>query len=189
MCTFETTSSLKCLVEHCQNVHKWKPRPCDEDNCNYVAFSQQSYSSHKTRFHFKLRSFAPKAFPCTWEKCKSSFKCHHDLLKHLKVHNNDLLDCVFCPFRTDREFEMRAHYRLHFKILDFKCEICDKTFCSKGRLNHHYSLRHETEVFTCHICKSYTGIKNLLQAHIKHRHNCFTKWNDATKTFDTFSRE
>ena len=188
-CTFEIPASLHCLVDHCQKVHDWKEIPCSSDNCNYVAYSDTSIASHHTRFHSKHRSFARKEFPCTWKNCKSSFTYNADLLKHLRIHTNSLLACVFCPYRTNRDFEMKSHYRSHFKMFDFKCENCDRIFVSRKHLNNHFTTKHSDENYTCHICKAYTGPRPHLQDHIKYRHKFLTKWNEATKTFDTFCRE
>ena len=188
-CNFEAVSSLNCLAEHCREVHKWKEVPCSFDNCNFVAYSDSSNSAHRVFFHSKHRSFAPKSFPCNWVNCKSTFSFSSGLKKHMRIHTNNLLECVFCPYRTNEVTELKNHYRSHFKMCLFKCQICNRKYISKKELNDHFAHNHSEDNHTCHICKVFSGTRKKLQRHIKNTHKLLTKWNDTNKTFDTFSRE
>ena len=181
-------SSLNCLVDHCRKVHQWKEVPCSFKNCNFVAYSHGILKSHQSSFHSKHRSFAPKKFPCNWPSCKSSFESHASLEVHMRIHKNNLFECVFCPYRTGQSGDLKSHCRLHFKMFDFKCNYCDKAFVSKKRLDEHFSDSHSDESHTCHICKKYSGAKHMLAHHLRDRHKLFTKWNESSKTFETFSR-
>ena len=187
-CNFEVVSSYNCLFDHCRNVHEWEEIACSFENCNFVAYNARALRSHKSHFHSKHRSFAPKKFPCHWKRCKSSFKSNAALETHMKIHKNELFECVFCPFRTGQSGELTSHCRLHFKMFDFKCNYCDKIFVTKKRLNDHFSVTHSDENHTCHICKKYSGTKQKLQQHIRENHKFLTKWNESKKTFETFSR-
>ena len=187
-CTFETASSLNCLYDHCRQVHKWQETPCSFKNCNFVAYNNQCYESHQTKFHADHKTYASNAYPCTWKNCDSTFIEMSKLERHMKIHTNNLLQCVFCPYRTNQQVVMTNHYRFHFNMYDLKCDYCDTKFVTQSHLNFHVSDRHSDESHTCHICKSYSGSRHQLRAHIKHRHNLLTKWNVAKKAFDTFKR-
>ena len=187
-CTYETASFLKCLVEHCQKVHNWKEIPCQFDNCNFVAYNVRTLAAHQTFFHSKHRSFSSKDFSCNWVNCNSSFPSQANLQKHIRIHTNNLLECDFCPYRTNEIAEFKNHCRLHFKMFNYKCEYCEKRFVSKKQLNDHFGQYHTEETFTCHICKAYSDNRKKLQKHIVLTHNLLTRWNDDKKMFDTFSR-
>ena len=188
-CHFEAPSTSKSLVEHCQKIHGWKPIPCSFENCNFVAYSKGSSAIHRAGFHSKYRDFADKEFRCTWMNCKSSFRFHSLLQVHLRIHTNNLLECVFCPYRTNQPSEMKNHYRFHFQVFDLKCDYCDKKFVSLKYLNRHHSDMHSDKSFTCHICKKYTGPRFILQRHILTKHNLWSKWNDTKQSFETYPRE
>ena len=185
-CTFEATSSLNCLVDHCQKAHNWKEIPCTFDGCYFVAYNTKSLTAHKAGFHSQYRSFIDREFPCTWKDCKSSFCNHRNLEIHRRIHTNGLSNCVFCPYRTNQGCDMKSHYRFHFKMYDLKCDYCDKKFISKKTLNHHYSIEHSEINYSCHICNKYSGPRSLLQDHIKNSHKLSSRWNKALNIFDTF---
>ena len=188
-CSFETSSTSNCLVEHCQKVHAWRAIPCSFENCYFVAYNSGSSALHKASFHSKHRGYASKDFPCDWKKCKSSFRFNSQLEVHKRIHRNELLQCVFCPYRTNQESHLQQHYRLHFKMFDLKCSFCEKNFVSRSFLNRHYRREHSEETYTCQICSKYTGNRLNLQRHILEQHKLFSKWNEAEKTFQTFSRD
>ena len=177
------------MVEHCQTVHNWKEVPCSSDNCNFVAYNDESAASHRVLFHSKHRTFARKKFPCNLKNCRSSFDFNAGLETHMRIHNNDLLECAFCPYRTVQGEGLKSHCRLHFKMFDFKCDYCYRLFVTTKRLNDHISQFHSEENYTCHICKKSPFSRKGLQKHIRNIHNLLTEWNDATKAFETFSRD
>ena len=177
------------MVEHCQKVHKWKEFPCSFENCNFVAYNSQSSTAHRAGFHSNHRVFTDKEFPCTWKDCKSSFSKHSNLKNHIRIHTNSLLQCVFCPYRTNQGGDLKCHYRVHFKMYDLNCEYCEKKFVSKKYLNLHYSTEHSKDIYTCHICKKYTSNRRLLQSHIRKNHKLLSVWNSQKEIFDTFTRE
>ena len=180
---------MNCLVDHCQRVHKWREIPCTSENCNFVAYNNKSSTSHKASFHSKHRQSTNREFQCNWKNCKTSFTSNYDLQRHLRIHTNNLSQCVFCPYRTNLGDDMKCHYRFHFKMYEEKCDYCDKKFISKKYLNSHYKNEHSSEKYTCHICTNFTGSRNLLQIHMIRSHNLLSRWNEAKKMLETFSRD
>ena len=162
--------------------------PCSLEFCNFVGYNSESCKTHQAKFHAKHRTYVSNAFPCTWKNCHSTFTDAFRLERHMKVHTNNLIQCVFYPYRTTHQISMKNHYRFHFNMYDLKCDYCDKKFVTQSHLNFHVNDRHSEGNHSCHICKSYSGSRHQLRAHIKHRHNLLTKWNVAKKAFDTFKR-
>ena len=186
------SSSFNCLVDHCKSVHKWKDIACKIDGCNFVAYNNRCYHSHKTAVHHRGKSFARsrKHFSCTWEKCNASFNRQGQLDAHMRIHLNNLYKCSFCPYRSACDFQLKTHYRLHYGILDYQCEFCHKYFVTIGHLQLHVDGTHNREhIISCPKCDSYQGPRRLLQNHIRKVHKLFSKWDSASKTLETFERQ
>ena len=188
-CKFETVAALDCLVDHCVNSHRWKDSPCSFPGCNFVSYSSRTALSHRTRFHSKHRVFSLKDFPCLWSNCVSSFPNQSLLKKHMRIHNNELLKCTFCPYRTAMECHLKDHYRTHYKIFDFKCEFCEKSFVATHLLQQHTDMAHsKDEDMSCEICNKFTGPRGRLQRHIRQVHNLLSRWNETERSLQTFER-
>lgn len=50
-CKYKTKHSKHCLDNHMREFHGWADFPCNEDECEYVAYSKRCLAFHKTRFH------------------------------------------------------------------------------------------------------------------------------------------
>ena len=106
----------------------------------------------------------------------------------MRVHANELLQCVFCPYRTPRDDELNLHYRFHYKIFEYKCDLCEKSYIDALRLNQHQKDMHKIgEVFKCHLCE-YASTKANLQRHYRNKHKLASQWNKVKKRFDTFEK-
>ena len=186
-CKFETSASYACLVDHCQKVHDWRDIPCSSKYCNFVAYNSKSSLFHKNSFHSKHKTHCPREYNCTWKECKSSFICRTLLEKHERIHTNDLLQCVYCPYRTNETYDLANHYRVHYKVFNFKCELCEKTFVNRKGLKFHHVLVHEEDKYTCHICKKYTETRFKVQSHIRMVHKLLCRWNEKENKIETFS--
>ena len=176
------------MVEHCTNVHDFKPMPCTFSNCNFVAFNHTSHAQHISKFHSKHKVYANNLFQCSVKGCERSFGSRFGLEIHVRVHQNDLLPCVFCPFRTTKDSDLSLHYRSHYKIRDFSCDICGKTFLRASTLLLHEENFHQKgEVFECQFC-GFTSTRMRLQKHLKNKHNMSSHFNKVTKSYDTFEK-
>ena len=110
-------------------------------------------------------------YKCPKPGCKSSFEREGKLQDHLRIHNNDLRPCMYCPYRYNVDAHYQRHLKTHFKILDFKCDQCDATFPSLGYLNYHFERKHEGLTYSCLICNTYeTASKNAAEKHLRKKH-------------------
>ena len=188
-CKFEPVTMLNCLVDHCRTVHKWHDAACDYEGCQFVAYNILSLRTHKTIFHSKHKQFVPRDYPCCWKGCLSSFKDSYLRDVHMRIHSNQLHGCSFCPYRTNEEAGLRDHYRVHYQIRNFKCEVCGHAFVNRGSLTQHVEEKHTLErVITCHICNGYTSTRKNVQKHLTRVHNLLSRWNDREKKLETFER-
>ena len=187
-CDFEIDSKLNCLVDHCKIEHDFKPLPCSYSNCNFVAFNHRGYAQHLSKFHSKHKVYSGNLFSCPYPGCRTTFERQHNLDVHVRVHENNLFSCVFCPYRTAVQKDFADHYRSHYKIFDYKCDLCKKSFVKTSALLFHLENVHKKgEVLKCHYC-DYTGTKMKLQMHFRNKHNMACQYNKVTKTYDTFKR-
>ena len=182
-CAFETTLASDCLFQHCRDEHDWGEYPCAHDNCKYVAFSATNLKQHSSHFHSLYKKHKFQGFACTCAGCKATFAEHHKLLQHMKIHDNDVVSCVFCPYRNAEPVALIRHQRLHFNSRDYKCIICETGFTTQSALNSHIELRHSDETAKCPLCK-FTAPKMQVGKHLLRLHKLYgTRWDKEKGVF------
>ena len=114
------------------------------------------------RMH-KKRDEGTAILKCPKPNCQSSFDNQWKFDFHLRIHDNDLENCQYCPFRYTFENHYAAHLRKHFGITDYKCDQCGRFFSKRYKLKNHIEMTHEKKhIFNCDLCdKSYNCISNL----------------------------
>ena len=133
------------------------------------------------RMH-KKRDGGTAVLKCPKPNCQSSFGNQWKFDTHLRIHDNNLENCQYCPFRYAYENNYAAHLRKHFGITDYKCDQCDKEFNTEAQLKSHYGL-HEGIIRSCLICNEYEAkqIKTIAK-HLKKKHpktlGNLTRWVD-----------
>ena len=187
-CKFEAPAKLGSLVDHCKNIHKFRDIPCTFSNCNFVAFNHAGYAFHTSTFHSKNRVFSGNEFKCPYKDCRSVFTRKINLERHVRVHENNLHACIFCPYRTASEQDIADHYRSHYKIRDYKCALCESSFVKLNSLRvHEENFHRKGEIFHCQFC-DYTGTRKTLQVHLRSKHKMSSQFNKVTKSYDTFEK-
>ena len=151
-CDYSTKIDNEELTNHLINVHKYGEYNCDDPHCDYVGYSKKALIRHK-KMHIAI---ANKSFwiKCPKPSCEQTLANQTQLTNHLRVHNNDLDSCQYCPYRYVRHDHYHTHLKQHFRITDFKCDQCNKEFSTLAKLNAHYGL-HEGIIYCCLICNSY----------------------------------
>ena len=74
----------------------------------------------------------------------------------MRIHDNDLDLCQYCPYRYEKPSNYTTHLKKHFGIEDFACDHCDKKFPTVTQLNLHHE-QHEGIIYYCLICIEYEG--------------------------------
>ena len=109
-------------------------------------------------------------YKCLKPNCQSTFKRQGLLNTHMRIHNNELDSCQYCPYRFVRESHYKDHLNMHFRIQNHKCEDCGKTFSTKDVLAQHASM-HEGIIYCCLICDKYEITnKNTMKQHFRYKH-------------------
>ena len=119
----------------------------------------------------KKRSDKEYWYKCLKPNCQSSFEFQHDLDRHMKIHNNELDTCQYCPYRYTKDVQYRDHLNKHFGLKDYKCQDCGLKFSTKNGLASHSAL-HEGIIYCCLICKTYEiSQKQSMQFHMRSKHS------------------
>ena len=110
-------------------------------------------------------------YKCPRSGCKSSFQASYLLDLHIRIHDNDLDICSYCPYRYADPAQYRRHLKTHFQIKDYECDQCDLKFPTGTELNQHYQI-HEGIIYKCLICKIYEcQNRNNMMKHMRRRHS------------------
>ena len=67
-------------------------------------------------------------FKCSKPNCQSTFPYHGLFENHMRIHNNELDKCQYCPFRYIEPLRYKEHLNKHFRIRDYKpgCKMDSK---------------------------------------------------------------
>ena len=95
---------------------------------------------------------------CLKPNCHSTFAATQLLDRHMRIHNNDLDSCQFCPYRYVEIKHYNDHLNRHFRIKAYRCDHCGLNFFSRRAMVEHASS-HEGIKFYCLICKTYESTK------------------------------
>ena len=109
-------------------------------------------------------------YKCPKPGCKSSFEGASNLDLHIRIHENDLDACSYCPYTYINKSQYQRHLKVHFRIRDYECDQCDLKFFTKTELNHHYQ-KHEVIIYNCLICINYEAdSQRKIESHLRHKH-------------------
>ena len=159
-----------------------------------------------------MRSDKEFWYKCPKPNCQSSFATETKLEKHMRIHNNDLDECQYCPYRYENKNHYERHLKMHFGIKDYKCDQCnskfrqrnfhavlfEQKFClkaqkpwgtlfrTKNELDRHFT-KHEGIVSNCLICNDYNAsYRPTILFHLRKKHGDVVGKNvnwDAVKHF------
>ena len=117
-----------------------------------------------------MRSENNSWYKCLKPNCQSTFKYQGLLDNHMRIHNNELDSCQYCPYRFVHGHHYRDHLNMHFRIKSHKCDHCGKTFSTRHVLAQHASM-HEGIIYCCLICNTYEiARKNTMKMHLRTTH-------------------
>ena len=150
-------NSIYGLFYHTNSAHNNK-----SDICEKSFKSKDLLSSHISRLH-KCNS-GLKKYGC--ESCGKNFPTDFALQGH---------ECMSNTLSSNGGIETGSINE------DFKCNICNKTFCSKASLSNHNEHVHEGKRYYCDQCENDFISKARLQEHTYNYHN-FTSLPNITET-------
>ena len=167
-CNFFTKIDNEELTNHMIKVHNYGQFKCEYNHCDFIGFSKTSLNLHR-----KMHTMAANqkyALKCSKPNCDASFPNEIMLSRHMRLHNNDLDMCQYCPYRYERPNHYKRHLKIHFGIKDLECDQCDRKFLTSNELKEHYEL-HEGIIYCCLICKVYESkYRNTIEHHLKRKH-------------------
>lgn len=93
--------------------------------------------------------------------CSSTFSSKYTLRDHIGLHFK--LKCGIC-YKMVNKYKITQHLMMHDESFRMKCDLCSKTFSSRGNLKQHFVLAHPRGKFCCTMgChKKFTNIDVLL---------------------------
>ena len=86
-----------CFIDHCKIVHNWGKHPCPHKDCKYEAYSEHCFKIH-INSHSREKNFDTKKSRCDRKNCGRFFHNEFDLKNHLRIHDNDLMKCLYCQW-------------------------------------------------------------------------------------------
>ena len=152
---FKTEKSLSTHKQFCKN--------CDE--CNELLTSKKAFILHMDSIHSK-----------TWncEKCDRDLKDYKSYLIHLKrTHGNGKRTflCKICKNTTMTKGGLERHIKiLHYGVLMYKCDSCEKSFKYSQDLKLHTNIIHKGLKFPCDQCSRVFDLSHSLYKHRKFKH-------------------
>ena len=151
--------------DHCVNKHNWGKYPCPNKNCKFVSYSQGCFKSH-TRTHIGENTGRNLTHTCTRKNCVKKFQYINGLENHLKIHDNDVIRCVYCQWAGIRHYHYCIHMNTHFRNKTYKCQFCPQAFYESNHLSRHMELHEQdTEKYSCHNCDFKTYSYNSMNHH------------------------
>ena len=186
--------SLKIHMKYQHGARK-KKFPCHI--CGKVLLTNAT----SLKNHILKHSTTESNFSCI--DCGKKFKTEFDLKTHItSFHENPLLYCEFCDYKTrfprtfrrhqvchsdERNYKcdqcdyiakspdvLNGHIKyVHLQVRNFICKFCNKAFKSSNHLKKHVMLHTGQCDYSCHICDKKYIQKSNLKLHLSKTHNQF----------------
>jgi len=95
---------------------------------------------------------------CNRGDCRKGFPWPSHLIEHLRIHDNKLIYCFYCPWGGAGFKEFILHMNHHFHIRTYRCNLCEKAFYKSAALKSHEERIHEKilDRYKCTNCSYVT---------------------------------
>lgn len=155
--------SYDMLREH-RKIHAIvKPYAC---RVCHKRFARRTY----LHLHFALHSNEMR-FVC--HVCKQRFQHRSNLRYHMITHKEPPI-CAICGDKFATKYSLKVHAKTHASGKPYTCDVCSKTFNSRGVFKRHTRVHRKT--FVCATCNTGFASKQRLQRHMvmhmKVKHKC-----------------
>ena len=81
---------------------------------------------------------------CDRGNCGKHFKDNFNLQIHLRIHDNNLIKCPFCPWGGVKHCAVSIHLITHFHYRPYSCQFCPFTFYTQEYINVHQDKVHSS---------------------------------------------
>ena len=126
---------------------------------------------HIQKSHIKTRTGQGGSidYACDRGNCGKRFRFAGNLKDHLRLHDNDVYRCHFCPWTGVMQHNYLSHLNTHFQIKPYLCTFCDLRFYTISHRTRHESIFHEKikPVLGCGSCDFKTLNEHQYRKHIK----------------------
>ena len=167
--------------------------------CKKAFKKDKYYQKHLVKSHSKALQKNSSSDSNICEECGTSFKNKHYAMYHIKFcHDKDNFLCDICNeqiqgYRRLKLHQRRAHrepkeckecnktfrdLHRHKKIVHtddkdkkYQCQICDKGFVEKTKLNDHIVIHNDARPFQCKFCQFSSKTKHNRDLHENQVHN------------------
>ena len=111
-------------------------------------------------------------YKCERGSCSKSFQNSSKLEMHLRIHDNYLLKCHFCPYTNCNVHKLCVHLNRHVGYRPYPCNFCDDKFYTLTTRRHHIEAKHEIirDRYKCTFCDFKTYSPQILRAHKSKSH-------------------
>jgi len=108
-------------------------------------------------------------FRCDRGNCESKFVSQSHLERHIRIHDNDLLHCHFCPWTGNTGLDI--HLNHHFHNRPYKCSFCADSFYQHIKRRQHEEVFHEkiADRYKCDRCIFKTHSYDVINRHRNHK--------------------
>ncbi|XP_039762467.1 zinc finger and SCAN domain-containing protein 26-like isoform X18 [Pararge aegeria] len=131
--------------------------------CTNVFKKRDLFKQHYRHVHLKMR---PKLIGCYYckEKVAAHMRAHHLEV----VHGVPAPSCGACGKKFAYPFQVLKHQKTyHMGERKYDCNICDKTFASRGNLAQHVIKHSNDRPFRCDLCEETFKWKKHLRRHMQ----------------------
>ena len=145
----------------------------DHKLCSKNNISHRVKQIHVNSHQRKSNNQNPNLY-CNRGDCQKTFSNQILLDIHLKLHDNNLINCHYCPWRGTKHADLIDHMNHHFLIRPFKCSFCASSFYVVDTRNKHETDVHEriSNRYQCDKCPFITHSRSICNTHKRNHH-----WN------------
>eukprot|EP01083_Nonionella_stella_P085007 235406_1 len=118
-----------------------------------------------TNQHEATSSVSFGKFQC--DVCPEYFPVSTMLLLHKRSHTKIQFACEICGKCFKVKHLLKKHMVVHTDARPFKCDVCNKTYKSRGHLTTHKYTH--SRPFKCNMCRKSFVSDVLLSAHIENK--------------------
>ena len=123
-------------------------------------------NSHSRISTIRRQSNMPTIY-CSRGDCRKPFDRLDKLDEHIRLHDNNLTNCPYCPWRGAQYYDFLIHMNHHFLIRPYKCSFCEISFYTGAIRNHHQKNLHDKipDRYKCDQCPFVTHSYALCNQH------------------------